>query len=66
MQPKKKKKIIVSESEWGLQDHLSTHCAEEKAEAQREGKGLPEAGEQGGPLGPGGSSPDVAFEKRWP
>ena len=63
---KKKKKFIVSESEWGLQDHLSTHCAEEKAEAQKEGKGLPETGEQSGPLGPRGSSPDVAFGKRWP
>lgn len=51
----KKKKIIVSESEWRLQDHLSTRCAEKKAEAQGEENGLPEAGEQGGPLGPGGS-----------
>ena len=37
--PPKKEKIIVSESEWGLRDHLSTYCAEEKAEAQR-GEGL--------------------------
>lgn len=40
MQPKKK--IIVSESEWRLQDHLSTRCAEKKAEAQGEENGLPE------------------------